>query len=187
MPEQIGYLKALGLDYGYGPTATMEWLLEHTHVYAGTPWWLSIALTITLLRAVFFWPSVVAAQNNARLVLVKPQIDPWQKQMSEAARSGDQMALLEARTKMNHIYAAADVSKLKMMTPMVQPILGFGSFFILRAMANLPVPAMATGGVLWFHNLTIPDPYFILPMLTAFSAHWLFRVCDHFPHVHGQY
>jgi YidC/Oxa1 family membrane protein insertase len=28
---------------------------------------------------------------------------------------------------------------------------------------------MKTGGILWFTDLTIPDPYFLLPILTAAS------------------
>lgn len=46
----------------------------------------------------------------------------------------------------------------------------FISVFIgLRAMATLPVASMATGGVLWFTDLTIPDPYYILPILTSLT------------------
>lgn len=43
----------------------------------------------------------------------------------------------------------------------------FLSVFIgVRQMANLPVESMKFGGVLWFTDLTIPDPYYALPLLT---------------------
>jgi len=43
----------------------------------------------------------------------------------------------------------------------------FLSVFIgLRQMANLPVESMRTGGTAWFTDLTVPDPYFILPLMT---------------------
>lgn len=36
IPEQIGYLKDLGLDYGWGPTSFVQWLIENIHVYMAT-------------------------------------------------------------------------------------------------------------------------------------------------------
>ncbi len=40
-------------------------------------------------------------------------------------------------------------------------------FFGLRGMANLPVDSMKYGGMLWFVDLTVPDPYYLLPALTC--------------------
>ena len=36
-------------------------------------------------------------------------------------------------------------------------------------MANLPVESLKTGGYLWFQDLTVFDPYFILPVICSFS------------------
>jgi YidC/Oxa1 family membrane protein insertase len=36
-------------------------------------------------------------------------------------------------------------------------------------MANLPVESMKTGGLFWFPDLTIADPYFLLPILCSAS------------------
>ena len=36
-------------------------------------------------------------------------------------------------------------------------------------MANLPVESMKTGGLLWFPDLTIADPFFLLPILCSGS------------------
>jgi len=44
----------------------------------------------------------------------------------------------------------------------------FLSVFVgLRQMANLPVESMKTGGTAWFMDLTITDPYYILPLATV--------------------
>ena len=40
-------------------------------------------------------------------------------------------------------------------------------FVGIRQMANLPVESMKTGGTAWFIDLTIPDPYFVLPFATV--------------------
>jgi len=42
-------------------------------------------------------------------------------------------------------------------------------FFGLRKMANLPVESMKEGGLFWFTDLTLADPYYILPLLTSLT------------------
>jgi len=37
----------------------------------------------------------------------------------------------------------------------------------ISEMAALPVVSMKSGGLLWFSDLTIADPYFALPLMTA--------------------
>lgn len=176
MPEQIGYLKAMGLEYGYGPTAVMEWAFEHVHIYSGGPWWLSIVLTMAAVRVAMFYPSKIAATESAKLAHIKPQLDPINQKMRDSSANGDRIGVVQARDQMSQMYLQAGISRRKLLLPMISPILGFGSFWILRAMAHLPVPALATGGVLWFPNLTIPDPYFLLPFATALTSHLLFKV-----------
>lgn len=34
-------------------------------------------------------------------------------------------------------------------------------------MANLPVPSLQTGGLLWFQDLTLSDPTYILPLVVT--------------------
>lgn len=36
-------------------------------------------------------------------------------------------------------------------------------------MANLPVDSLKTGGLYWFTDLTLADPYYILPMITSLT------------------
>ena len=43
------------------------------------------------------------------------------------------------------------------------------TFLAIKRMCNLPVESMTTGGAFWFHDLTIADPTYILPTLSAVS------------------
>ena len=43
------------------------------------------------------------------------------------------------------------------------------AFLGVRGLTNLPVESMTTGGALWFTDLTIADPYHILPILSVLS------------------
>lgn len=181
-PEHIGYLKSLGLDYGNGPTACIEWVLEHTHVYCGTPWWASIALTAVIIRVAFLKLYIDAADNGAKMARVAPQTKPLHAKMMDLQRAGDQGAVMAVRRDIQVINARAGVKMWKSMLPMVQMFTGYGTFVLLRAMAKLPVPGLETGGALWFQNLTIPDPYFILPLAAAGVLHTVLRVRSPFLH-----
>lgn len=53
----------------------------------------------------------------------------------------------------------------------------FISFFIaLRKMAYLPVPSMQTGGLLWFPDLTLGDPFYILPVVVTGTMFFILEV-----------
>ncbi|OBT46346.1 hypothetical protein VE00_02775 [Pseudogymnoascus sp. WSF 3629] len=174
-PEHIGYLQSLGLDYGYGPTSCVEWLLEHTHVYCGTPWWASIALTAVFIRIAFMKLYIDAADNGARMARTAPQTKPLHTKMMDLQRNNDQAAMMAVRQEISVIHKRAGVKMWKSMLPMVQMFTGYGTFVLLRAMAKLPVPGLETGGILWFQNLTLPDPYFILPLAAAGVLHAVLR------------
>ncbi|RFU30746.1 hypothetical protein B7463_g5613, partial [Scytalidium lignicola] len=175
IPEQIGYLKSLGLEYGWGPTSAMEYILEHVHVYAGTPWWASIALTAALVRVVMLKPYVDAASNSAKLATVKPIIDPIRNEMTQARVAGDTTRMMSLRQDITRINKRAGIQTWKSFVPLVQVFAGFGTFILLRGMAKLPVPGLETGGALWFYNLTYPDPYMIIPATTAVVLHFVMK------------
>ncbi|TVY49361.1 Mitochondrial inner membrane protein [Lachnellula occidentalis] len=175
VPHYLGYFKDLGLDYGWGPTAGMEWVLEHVHVLTGTPWWVSIAITSLLVRVALFKLYVNAADNGARMASCGPLTAPITAKMKEAQTRGDNTAVLKYYTEISAIQKKAGASMLKGFVPAIGGIATFGIFKFLRAASALPVPSMETGGILWFQNLTIPDPYFLLPLATSGMLHWLIR------------
>ena len=57
---------------------------------------------------------------------------------------------------------------VKAMFPlMCQGLFFMSMFFGIRGMTNVPVPSLATGGALWFPDLSLADPTCVLPVLTA--------------------
>merc|ERR1719268_89440 len=57
------------------------------------------------------------------------------------------------------------------MTKLQEKMTIFVSMFVgLRGLANLPLESMETGGLSWFSDLTIPDPYYGLPLILAGST-----------------
>lgn len=179
IPEQIGFLKTLGLDYGWGPTSLMQTVLESTYVYTGLPWWASLTLVAIGVRLVLVKPTLDASENAQKLqdLQKNPRYAAATERMKTSLFNGDHLAGAEARHKISVMNKEAGYSPWKNMIGMVQIPLGIGMFRVINGMAALPVPSFETGGLLWFTDLTIPDPYFLLPILTGIVFTSAMRVC----------
>ncbi|SPQ21445.1 3c189008-5d38-41cc-9fda-86b2cbdd8014 [Thermothielavioides terrestris] len=169
IPEQIGFLKTLGLDYGWGPTSLMQTLLESVYVYTGLPWWASITLVAVGMRLALFKPSLTALENSQKYqdLLKDPRYKAAMEEMKRMMITGNHLAGAEARARVSLMNRAAGYSLWKNLIPLVQVPIGIGMFRLTRGMAALPVPSFETGGILWFTDLTVPDPLFIFPVLTG--------------------
>lgn len=177
MPEHIGYLKEIGLDYGWGPTAMVEWALEHVHIWSGLPWWSSIAITALGLRLVMAPLFLRSSDIGARMQAMQPVIKPINDRMKAAMTTSDMEAATKLRAELKAVYKAAGIAPSAMLAPaLIQGIFGFCAFRLMRAMANLPVPGLENGGFLWLSDLTARDPYYILPAVMAASMHVVFRL-----------
>ena len=108
-----------------------------------------------------------------------PILQPIQEKIKVAKKNRDQEAIQQASQEIKQICKTAGFSPFTILLPTVlQGVLGFGTFRLLRGMAALPVPGLKNGGVAWFPDLTLPDPYYVLPALVAASMHMFVRVCN---------
>lgn len=172
IPEQIGYLKHLGLDFGWGPTAMCEWLLEHIYIYTGLPWWVAITAAAFGVRLAWFWPTVIGQRNAAKVALLHKDPD-FVKATNEAKqimwdKDADTMVRMKAQAKVQSLTKRAGVSMVKTILPPLAVVpFSYGMFRLLRAMSALPVPSLETGGFLWITDLSVYDPTYILPLASA--------------------
>ncbi|KAI0509020.1 hypothetical protein F5B22DRAFT_376519 [Xylaria bambusicola] len=167
VPQHIGFLSEMGLDFGWGTTTLIERLLEFVHIYSGMPWWGSIAAVAVLFRLAVFYPTLVGAKHSAKLqkVQANPEFKKAYAEMQEAAyRTKDRQAMMVARSHMNRIKSETGASAWKPFIGLAAIPFSFGMFRLIRGMANIPVPGMETGGLAWFTDLTVHDPFFILPI-----------------------
>ncbi|KAJ5958427.1 Membrane insertase OXA1/ALB3/YidC [Penicillium vulpinum] len=167
IPESMGYLKQLGLDFGWGFTSTMQWLIEHTHIWTGLPWWASIVAVGIVTRIAMLRPVISASENAARMTNAKPKSDPLRQKMITATNEGNQQDAQIARAQLKEINDEFGIKAWKSFVPMLQIPLGFGCFRVVRAMTSLPVPALAAESAGWIKDLTVADPTYILPMMAA--------------------
>ena len=117
-----------------------------------------------------------AADSNARSQLIAEHMAPLMKQYQGALGAGNRIEAQRIGAEMKRLRRNAGVNMIKQFAPFVQVPIGFGTFRLMRGMAYLPVPGLDTGGLLWFSDLTLSDPLFILPVATAAVYATTFKV-----------
>jgi YidC/Oxa1 family membrane protein insertase len=180
--DHAGQLKELGLDYGWGMTTVFERTIEQIYLNSGWGWAGSIMVAGVAVRCATFFFQALSSDRMAALAALKPLTAPIQEKMEDAIARGDKAA--EQRYKMQQ----AEVMRPHMGGVfsmggfmIVQAWIGISAFRCLRAMGELPVPGMAHDGFLWFKDLTIADPYYILPAAITGIFYAIFKVCPTHP------
>jgi YidC/Oxa1 family membrane protein insertase len=178
VPERIGFLKGLGLDFGWGPTAMFQWTLEHVYVDSGMPWWAAIATVAIGFRLIAFIPTLRGQAAGARLAQIRslPEFQEAEQKMKEAAAKPNATAeMMQHRERMRAVMKKHNVSMLGPFIPMLFIVpFSFGAFRSLRAMGALPVPSLETGGFGWVLDLTVADPTYMLPLASAAMTGYMF-------------
>ncbi|KAI4503676.1 hypothetical protein M0802_001079 [Mischocyttarus mexicanus] len=159
--------ESLGLG-GYSPVGLIQSSMEWMHIYIGLPWWGTIALGTVIVRT-FMFPLIIKSQKNAAAMsLYLPKMTEIQQKLSEARTSGDHYNAAVYSNELYMYMKEKNVSPWKSLVPLMVQVPTFLSFYLaLRGMALLPVESLTTGGLWWFTNLSTPDPYYILPFITA--------------------
>lgn len=142
----------------------LDWMTEAT----GLPWWATIAL-VTIMVRVMVLPLVFKGQANAiRLANISPKMQSHMKDLSYAKNSGNQRLMIESASAAQKLLSENNCHPLKsLITPAVLMPLFITFFFAVRGLAEAGITSMTNGGLFWFVDLTAPDPFVILPALSA--------------------
>ena len=114
--------------------------------------------------------SIKATKQGQKMQEIQPELN----KLVERARLSQSMGLasdaMKVREEMMDIYKQAGVSPMgPMLGSLIQLTVIMSCFFGIRKLCET-VPAVAEGGCLWFPNLAIPDPYFVLPVTAGVST-----------------
>ena len=143
----------------FGPlTNLISYALESFHSL-GAPWWLSIVFLTVLVRAALF-PLTIRQLKNMRAVQeLKPEMDSVRAQYKDDRRK-QQEAVME-------LYKKRRVNPLAGFLPVLVQVPVFVTMYQVIRNHEEAFPSFASGGLLWFTDLTRADPYFVLPVLSA--------------------
>jgi len=146
-------------DYGYLTILAKPifWLLEKIHGYVGNWGWAIILLTI-LIKLVFFPLSAASYKSMARMKEVQPRLMTMKEQYK-----GEPQKLNQAMMEM---YRKEKINPLGGCLPVVIQIPVFISLYWVLLSS---VEMRGAPWILWIHDLSVPDPYYILPVIMAVS------------------
>jgi len=171
-PEEEKKLEAIypGLelvkDYGWLTILAkpLYWLVDKLYGYLGN-WGWSIVALVVLLKAAFFWLNAQAYKSMAKMKAINPKI----MEMRERLKDNPQ----QIQTEMMRIYREEKVNPMGGCLPIVIQIPVFIALYwvLLSTVEMRNAPWLG-----WIHDLSAPDPYFILPFImtgTSLLQTWL--------------
>ena len=167
---QQNFLQILFFPYTYAVMYYMDFLLTYM------PWWMAIVGTTATARILFF-PAVLK-QNivGIKQYNILPETQKIQQKLNEAMCSGDAYSQTMCKTKLAILYKEHNLTMKDRLVPLlIQAPMYASIFLLLRGLTSIPVEGLATGGAFWFTNLTLPDPFYILPTITCTSMFLLFE------------
>src|SRR5918997_2086558 len=125
----------------------------------GAPWWLSIVLLTVSVRAILFPLTIHQVKNMRSMQELKPEMDQIRFRYKDD-RQKQQEAMME-------LYRKRQVNPLAGFLPVLVQVPVFITMYRVVRSHEEAFPSFASGGLLWFTDLTKADPYFILPVLSA--------------------
>ncbi len=143
----------------FGPLADLiSGALELFHSI-GAPWWLSIVLLTVSVRAILFPLTIRQANNMRAMQELKPEMDEIRSRY-KSEREKQQQAMMD-------LYRERRVNPLAGFLPVLVQVPVFITMYQVVRSHEETFPSFASGGLLWFTDLTRADPYFVLPVLSA--------------------
>jgi YidC/Oxa1 family membrane protein insertase len=104
-------------------------------------------------------------KHNIRFQAVNPQFTALMKRLNEAKQTRDQAQMAVVTQNLQGLMKEHDVSPFRAFTlPLVQMPFFLSMFYGLRNFAYTPLPQLKEGGFSWVTDLTMSDPYWILPI-----------------------
>jgi YidC/Oxa1 family membrane protein insertase len=165
-PQEEYKLEALapGLDlvkdYGWLTVLSkpLFWLLEKLHGMLGNWGWAIVALVV-LLKAAFYWLNASAYRSMAKMKAINPRVMELRERYKDKPQQMQQ--------EMMRIYREEKVNPLGGCLPILVQI----PFFIALYWVLLSSVEMRNAPWIgWVHDLSVRDPYFILPVLMTLSS-----------------
>jgi YidC/Oxa1 family membrane protein insertase len=151
----------LVVDYGVFTVlaAPLFWLLKFLHGIIGNWGWAIIVMTI-LIKMAFYPLNAAAARSMGKMKIVAPKLKALQEQYA-----GDKQQL---QIKMMELYKQEKINPLGGCLPILVQIPVFIALYwvLLSAVELRQAPWIG-----WIHDLSAPDPYYVLPVIYAISAY----------------
>ncbi len=145
----------LAVDYGWLTViaAPLFWVLQWIHGWAGN-WGVAIIILTILIKLIFYPLSEASYRSMAKMRVVAPKMQRLKEQYGND-RQRMQQAMME-------LYKTEKINPLGGCLPILVQIPVFiALYWVLLASVEMRQAPFA----LWIKDLSVPDPWFILPIL----------------------
>lgn len=157
--QEISPYLELTVDYGWlwWIAQPLFWLLIKMFAFAGN-WGVAIILLTLLIKAVFFKLSATSYRSMARMRAVQPKMQAIRDQYAEdKQKQSHAMMELYKKEKVNPMMGCLPV--------LVQMPVFIALYWVLMESVELRQAPFA----LWINDLSVMDPYFVLPLIMGGS------------------
>ena len=142
----------------------LYWLLNKLHGLLGN-WGWSIVALVVLLKAAFYWLNAKAYASMAKMKAINPKVTEMRERLKDKPQ--------EMQQEMMRIYREEKVNPMGGCFPIVIQIPVFIALYwvLLSSVEMRNAPWIG-----WIHDLSTPDPYYILPIImtgTSLFQTWL--------------
>ena len=136
----------------------LYWLLDKLHSYLGNWGWSIIALVL-LLKIAFYWLNAKAYSSMAKMKAVAPRITTMRERLKDKPQ--------EMQQEMMKIYREEKINPMGGCFPiMVQIPVFIALYWVLLSSVEMRNAPWA----LWIHDLSAPDPFYILPLVMTLTT-----------------
>jgi len=157
--SQIADNLNLTVDYGWlwWIAQPLFWLLEHIHALVGN-WGVAIILLTVLVKAAFFKLSATSYRSMANMRKVAPKMNEIKEKYGDnREKLGQEMMKLYKEEKINPLGGCLPI--------LVQMPVFISLYWVLMESVELRQAPF----FLWIHDMSVMDPYFILPLIMGAS------------------
>lgn len=144
-------------------------LIINLHESTGVNYAFTVGALTLAFRTLMFPLFVKSQQNSSRMAHMKPEMDIIQERMKVLDKK-DMDGQQKLAKQMQGLFRKYDCNPLKslMIIPIQMPVF-MGTFFALKQFPEIFPEKLIDQGILWFPDLSVPDPYGILPITSALS------------------
>jgi YidC/Oxa1 family membrane protein insertase len=154
------------VDYGIFTViaAPLFWLLKWLHGFTHNWGWAIILLTI-IIKSAFYPLNHASARSMAKMKVIAPKMKALQERYKDDKQ--------QLQVKMMEMYKTEKINPLGGCLPIVVQIPVFIALYwvLLSAVELRHAP-----WIWWIHDLSAPDPFFVLPVIYAITAYLQVRL-----------
>ncbi|RGE46436.1 membrane protein insertase YidC [Comamonas testosteroni] len=160
MLEKLSPGLELVKDYGWLTILAkpLYWLLSELHKFIGN-WGWSIVALVFLLKIAFYWFNAKAYSSMAKMKAINPKIQEMRERLKDKPQQMQQ--------EMMRIYREEKVNPMGGCLPiLIQMPVFMALYWVLQSSVEI----RNAPWIGWIHDLSMPDPFFILPLLMTLSS-----------------